>query len=374
MLHSNLLIGELLSELGIVSPADIERGCKLSDYLGLPVGKCLLLLECLTPTELKAALEAQALLRERVLTRDVLAIAIEVAFRQQWSLSDALISIGHDAHSTNRTRLGELLADAHIVNDKQLRFALDAAEFSCLPLGNILTSFSAVGRTAIRHTLRLQSAIRLGSIDRASAIKEIKSLDEPVEDSGERTDKVHFRLGELLERSQILTSHQIQHAVEESSRHQLLTGQYLIEHKHITDETLTAALCMQTLLDAELSTVESACDIIAAIADLRAVTETESENISFNDFLRASGYLNSHRLVNIAAANPTENVTEMLRDATALRACLVRAFPDERNVINAGAMIFELLKGNKVTLSQALLIFSFKQRNIRIADASRSVI
>src|ERR1700685_1919734 len=101
-IESRELLGDLLIEFGIITDEDVDAANKLAMYTGLPFGKSLILLECITENVLQAALESQVLLRERAVTYEALAAAMKIVCRQQWQLSDALISLGHDAHATSR--------------------------------------------------------------------------------------------------------------------------------------------------------------------------------------------------------------------------------------------------------------------------------
>ena len=138
---------------------------KLAEHLaastGMPLGKCFVLLDCISQIELQYVLEGQSLLRDGVVTMAHLVKAMETV-RKGWTLADGLTMLGLDAHSARRTRLGELLSDAGAISESRLNCALRIAEFSSLPLGKVLVSFDAIDELIIHLALKVQTAIRQG--------------------------------------------------------------------------------------------------------------------------------------------------------------------------------------------------------------------
>lgn len=58
----------------------------------------------------------------------------------------------------------------------------------------------------------------------------------------------HFAIGEILRFGKLLTSQQIDEAVAAASAKKQLLGEYLVEMQLVGDETMTAALCVQSLI------------------------------------------------------------------------------------------------------------------------------
>lgn len=370
---SKTTIGSILAEYNIVAPQDLTRADKLSKLCGLPIGKCLVLLDCITEVELRAFLEAQSLIRDGVFEPELIAAALDIVRRKKWPLADALLSYGCDAHLTRRTRLGELLSDACAISDFQLSFALKAADFSCIPLGKVLTSFNRFDNTLIDSALQLQSEVRRGRTERSSAVSVLTDLTQRLCPSAIKADS-HFRLGELLCNAQVLSSSALETALKAAASKKKLIGEYLVESETVSEPTLLATLCIQNLLDAQLITHTYACDLLKRVGDLSPVAATSANRISLFDFLRAAGYLTTEKrqhLMISMASNAENNISEIKRqldDNVAFHKILLSAFPTDSMIINSGMVLHQLVLTDKLTVSQALLAFCCRQGHIDVAS------
>lgn len=362
-------LGGLLQEFGVIEAEDLARAEKLSSFSGLPFGKCLTLLELITDNDLKAILECQSLLRENIFDRAVLAKAIKKVSAEHVGVMEALSALGVRARTTRRTRLGELLADAGAVSARQLEVALRAADFSALPLGRILSSFDALEPALVDFALDIQRKVRLGEMTREQGVALIKQANS------EMSIKMsagggHFALGEILTFSRLLSSQQIDAALEASKSKQQLLGEYLVENGMITDETLTAALCVQNLVGAHLLTIDAACDLLSSVSKFKTVPAQSYEGITFQDFLKTSGYLSNAKLRAVMtklSSDPNQTLDgfkQSMANTAVLRGLLVECYPDDTSLINAGAVLFQLVQADKITLNQALLTFAFRQNGV----------
>jgi hypothetical protein len=369
-------LGTLLQEFGVLGADACTKTEELSAYSGLPFGKCLILLEQLNENDLKAVLEAQSLLRDNIFDRNSLAKAVQKVCRDHVSLPDALQSLGLQAKNTRRTRLGELLADAQAISPEQLAVALKAADFSALPLGHILTSFDALEPALVDYALDVQSQIRKGVLARAAGVEQIKqaNLQLSIKISA---GSGHFALGEILIFSKLLTSQQIEEAIGAARARKQMIGEYLVESNLISDETLTAALCVQNLIGAHLLSIDAACDVIYSVAKLKVDPNKNFEGLTFQDFLKVSGYLTNSKLRTVmsklSADNPNQTLDAFkhsLEDTTTLRETLIECFPDDVSLVNAGAVLYQLVHLQKLSLNQALLTFAFRKNGVSIATAA----
>ncbi|MBS2010249.1 MAG: hypothetical protein JST01_24580 [Cyanobacteria bacterium SZAS TMP-1] len=367
-------LGTLLQEFGVLSPEACTKTEELSAHSGLPFGKCLILLDLITDNDLKAVLEAQSLLRDGIFEKSALSKAVQKVCKGHVPLSDALQSMGLQAKTTRRTRLGELLADAQAISPQQLDIALKAADFSALPLGHILTTFDALEPALVDYALDVQSQIRKGSLARAAGIEQIRqaNLQLSIKISA---GSGHFALGEILIYSKILTSKQIEDAIAAARERKQLIGEYLVENELISDETLTAALCVQNLIGAHLLSIEAACDVIYSVAKLKEPKQN-FDGLTFQDFLKASGYLTNSKLRVVMAklsSDPNQTLDAFkhsLEDTSTLRELLSECFPDEVSLVNAGAVLYQLFHLQKLSLNQALLTFAFRKNGVSIATAA----
>lgn len=366
-------LGNLLQEFGVIGSGDLQKAEELSQFSGLPFGKCLTLLDLITENDLKAILECQSLLREGVFDRTVLAKAMQKVGKEHLGVPEALQSLGVQNKTTRRTRLGELLADAQAVSPKQLEVALRAADFSSLPLGHILSSFEAVDPAVVQLALDLQRKIRKGELERARGISQLTQANQ---DFSIRiaTGGGHFALGEILRFAKLLSSAQIDQALESAKRNRQLLGEYLVEQGLITDETLTAALCVQNLISADLLAIDSACDLLGNVAKFKVSPSADFKGITFQDFLKASGYLTNSKLRSLMTTlskDPNQTLDAFkhsLQETATLRNLLAQCYPDDASLINAGSVLFQLVQVEKISLNQALLTFAFRKNGVAIKE------
>jgi len=380
-----MALSDLLSHLSFITAEDVTHARQLASTTGLPLGKCFVLLDCISQDELLQSLEAQALLLDGTITQDQCVTALETV-RRGWTLVDALTMLGLDAHSTRRTRLGELLSDAGAVNDSRLSCALRIGEFTSLPLGRVLTSFNAVDEIFIQLALKMQSSIRKGGLDRANAISRLKSIVQPI------STNRHLKIGELLIRTGILSTAQLIEALAIAQSTSKLAGEVLVESGKVPEEVIATALCIQELLDSSLIDIDAASILINQVADAIKTGTGEpivnSNPMTFFNFMRAAGYLNSRRLlglmnevanISLYSQNPNplkigkssripDAMLEVQCSLNDLRHTLLNVYPEDRKLINSGVVIFELVRSGKLMVNQALVVFGFRQHDLKVAS------
>lgn len=355
----------MLSACNMVNPTGLSRAEKLSKLTGLPIGKCLILLDCITEEELRAALEAQSLLRDGIFEAELITSSLDIVRRRKWPLADALLSMGCDAHITRRTRLGELLSDAQAISQFHLGFALKASEFSSIPLGKVLTSFNRFDLELIDQALRFQTEIRRGSIERSSAVEKLSALTRHTD--SELDISAHFRVGELLCNADLIGKTVIEEASRAAARQNMLIGEYLIETRVVSESALLAALCLQNLLDANLISPANAT-VLLKNAGQSSVVAGSGEKIGLFDFLRAAGYLTVEKrkaLMECMSQKLDHNVPEIKRqldDPAQLAKYLLELFPKETTVINSGLVLHQLVQTDKMTSTQAILAFGSRRQ------------
>lgn len=112
-------------------------------------------------------------------------------------------------------RLGDLLVEAGVVSDSQIKDALrvQAATAEHLPLGEVLIQQGLLTREQLRKVL----------------------------DEGRKWP----RLGDVLVRSGAISAEQLQSALAQQRKHKIPLGQLLVRLGHVTDERMRQALGMQ---------------------------------------------------------------------------------------------------------------------------------
>ena len=186
----------------------------------------------------------------------------------------------------------------------------------------------------------------------------------------------HFALGEILIYSKLLSSKQIEEALQAARESKQLIGEYLVENELISDETLSAALCLQNMVAAHLLSIDGACDVMASVAKQKLDPNKNFDGITFQDFLKASGYLTNAKLRTLKGKlsnDPNQTLDAFkhsMDDTSTLRELLNDCFPEDQSLVNGGAVLYQLVHLQKLSLNQALLTFAFRKNGVSIAPAA----
>ncbi|MGH9553884.1 MAG: hypothetical protein ACRD3W_31190, partial [Terriglobales bacterium] len=190
----DLRLGRLLLSLELVKEDDLEHALGLSFETRLPLGKILVMTERLSDATLKTVVDAQWMLRDKLVTFEEASTAVDIAKRNRWTLADAMIVMGCPAFTSKGTRLGELLIASDVVAAGDLEETLNAAAQSGLPLGRVMLIMDTLPEDMLDVALKLQSDLRLGSCDAEEALEELRRAKG-------RVPQIHrngAKLGELL--------------------------------------------------------------------------------------------------------------------------------------------------------------------------------
>lgn len=400
-------LGELLVELGVASPDEVSKALRVASHTSLPLGRTLVMLDYVSDFVIRSVVEAQSMLRDRLLDMHQAKKAVAIVKRKHWSFSDALVSLGVDASATKGTRLGELLRDAGKLTPNQLDLGLTVSDHAGLPLGQVLVLLSKVTEDKIRMTLALQRELRASNLERKDAVKRLRTADGadstahslPAMTNTEAPRRL--KLGELFVCAEIINDEQLEEAVNTSVESQKMIGEVLLEKKSITKDILTAALRLQALLWSNVISIGKACDVLReayrlagtpeSVHDVDGILEqnqTAAKNVSLYEFLRITGYLtqdkiraslkrimNEPRLLAFVMnrANQTGSTEEdyvreatelALRDAATLRFVINETHPNDRPLVDSALVFHQLVQEGKLTLCQALVNFSIKVNGI----------
>lgn len=399
-------LGELLVDLGVAAPDDITKALRVSSHTSLPLGRTLVMLDYVSDYVIRSVVEAQSMLRDRLLDIHQAKKAVAIVKRKNWLFSDALVSLGVDASATKGTRLGELLRDAEKLTQNQLDLGLTVSDHSGLPLGQVLILLSKVAEDKIRMTLALQRELRASNLERKDVVKRLRTAagaDSTSHCLPAMTDSIaprRLKLGELFVCAEVINDDQLEEAVTSCIESQKMIGEVLLEKKSITQDILTAALRLQALLWSNVISLGKAADVLReanrlagspeSIQDIDgflAENQTASKNVSLYEFLRITGYLtqdkirtalkrimNEPRLLAFVMNRSNQSgsteedyreATELaLHDAATLRFVINETHPHDRPLVDSALVFHQLVQEGKLTLCQALVNFSIKVNGI----------
>ena len=158
-------IGELLTKSGILTPEGLNDALNKAKERGLPLGKVLVMLGFIKQRDLKAAVEAQSLINDGMVTLDMAAEALSAVSKSEMKLPDALGQLGWKKQKQGSSnRLGELLVEAEAVTWDQMDEALKTSQETGLPVGRVLVFRKYIANEVLLACLAAQKLIREGVI------------------------------------------------------------------------------------------------------------------------------------------------------------------------------------------------------------------
>jgi len=396
-----LKLGSLLSHFGVVSEQDVRRGLVLSKHTGLPLGKCLVMLDITVPEVVRAAVEAQSMLKDSLIDMESATEAMGVVQRKKWTLPDALIVLGVDAYASRGTRLGELLASSQHLTAEQLDIALRASDTSGLPLGRVLILLDKLNAGSLSLALELQHDVRAGKVERGSAVDRLKQEKPEAGGSVNAEDAKKIKVGELLVSASVLSEAEVLSAVQMAKANDKMVGEVLIEMGWLTEELLTVSLRLQEMIWSGGVSAKRASRSLQQICssglnpdeslkELGLAPSSLQKDLTYCDFLRLSGYLSRDAMKNIIRdimSSPEmvalvmrharssgemssnylkEAIKLSFRDSELLARLIKEVRPKDAYLMDSGLIMHELLKNGKLTLDQALINFTIRRNGLEV--------
>lgn len=281
-------IGELLTKSDILSLDDLQSCLERAKERGLPIGKVMVMLGHIKQRELKAAVEAQSLINDGMLSSDLAAKALQLVAKQDLKLPEALGQLGWKKQKTGATnRIGELLVEAEAITWEQLDEALRTSIETGLPVGRVLVFRKAITNAILLACLTAQKLIREGVISREQAVQGLKavrqraiSFEESLAASGfyKPPSRRSTPLGYILVEAGLLEETQLMTCMEIALTDEKPIGEVFIEQKLLSRALLKAALKVQEMVDnttiatsvaaASLKKIHSeGCSVVKAVAE-----------------------------------------------------------------------------------------------------------
>jgi hypothetical protein len=265
-------IGQLLTKSGLLSHEDLAEALIRAKERGLPLGTVLLTMGRLRQTELRAAVEAQSLVNDGLVTTEVAISVLTAAAQDGSSFEQALQKMGLQSKAKPVTnKLGELLVDSTMITQDQLNEALSTSAETGMPLGRVLTFKRTISEEFLVAVLRAQRVIREGVVSRAEAVealKEVKKHSISLEESLEQIGYVKMRpkrstpLGFLLVEAGFLKEVSLMMCVEMSLSDGKPIIDVLVEQGFASRNLGQACLSVQQMIDGGTLSKEIACSAL----------------------------------------------------------------------------------------------------------------
>lgn len=174
--QKDIKIGELLTEVGIVTTGDLTEAIQIAKRMNLPIGRVIVMSGVISEEQLQHAIEAQSLIRDGLLEVDTAVTALKGAYQKNKTLQEALSDLRWaPKQDVTTNKLGELLIDSMMVSQAQLEQALQTSFDTGMPLGGTLVLQGVLSAQLLPAVLNAQEQIREGRVTREQAIGNLKS-------------------------------------------------------------------------------------------------------------------------------------------------------------------------------------------------------
>lgn len=265
-------IGQLLTKSGLLSHEDLAEALIRAKERGLPLGTVLLTMGRLRQAELRAAVEAQSLVNDGLVTPEAAIDLLTAALQDGTSFDQVMDKMGlHSKARPMTNKLGELLVDSEMLTDEQLSEALSTSAETGMPLGRVLTFKRIIPDEFLVAVLRAQRVVREGVISRNEAIealREVKRRSISLEESLEQIGYAKVRpkrstpLGYLLVEAGFLKEVSLMMCVEMSLGEGKPIVDVLVEQGFASRALSQACLSVQNMIDSGTLSKERACNAL----------------------------------------------------------------------------------------------------------------
>lgn len=168
-------IGELLVSARLLDTSDVIEAIQVSHRLQIPVGRVLIMAGTVSEQLLQAALQAQIVINEGLISVEVAGDALRIVARDHRTLQQALQQLNVPNYQQELSNsLVDLLLDSNIVSQEQLELAMRTSNEADIPLSGALVLQGTLSANFFPSILRAHDQIRTHEKSREEAITELK--------------------------------------------------------------------------------------------------------------------------------------------------------------------------------------------------------
>lgn len=308
-------LGELFLETGLVDVSAVSEGLSIAKRTSFPIGRVLVMTGWLDDHDVNCALELQGLLREGTIDNSLAKDLLRFCHLNKVDINESfrLNGLSRSGESP-QTRLGRLFLAAGVLDENQLAQGAREAQRHNTTLGGALLMLRFVSAKTLEGALNLQIMLRDNKVTFAEAIAFCKemherqvSLREVLGDNGKlvRSNNAAPRLGEFLISADLVQAKDVLTACEIGTEEDNNIGRVLMNHGHISELALEAALKLQHMIQNRVLTYRRAIKLLRLVCRLGApleqiIEESESLDEVFKLLRRAA--IVPERLVRDVAA------------------------------------------------------------------------
>lgn len=375
-------LGDLLTQAGLLRPEELREAMQIAKHQSLPVGRVLIMSGFLSDGQLRAAVQAQSLLKDGVINLETVLQALSIVGKEEMALEDAFRQLGLEVQQSQPTnKLGELLLEAELVSREALDQALQQSTASGLPLGRILILTGAIVEPLLSSALNAQVLVRDHKITREQALQGLRaardrqiSLEQSLAETGLQLP-IHntIRLGELLVKAGIMPDTNLMDYVEMGLVQEQPLGQILIAQGVINEHILNNALELQKMVAAGSLIGEQAALVLNMVASggttIEEVLKAQQpqpepvvETVPLYQFLQLAGRITPQQI--------EEAVRTGTRDAQIMGLMLHKVGAIAEFEMGVALALNDFMAKNIVSVEQAIVALNYCiTNNISLEDA-----
>ncbi|MBK7836272.1 MAG: hypothetical protein IPP97_15890 [Candidatus Obscuribacter sp.] len=288
--YTSSQIGDLLSAAGLVTSESVDGALVMARTKKLPLGKILIDSGLLTELELSGCLQAQSLIREKLLAQELACSVLYQVRENGRSFVENLRQYDHKIESINFALvLGQLFMDAGALDQEQFDEAMETSIVSGLPLVRVLVLQQSLDEKSAYAGLTAQLMVKERKVGRDQAVGALKlshmhgdQLEEILEFGGfKKYRSTNFvRLGELLVLSEMIGELDLLSCVERSMSDAKPLGQVLVDEGIMDEQTVQSALRAQKYIEAGTIDALRASQMLKHCADTGQLLEFSVEELA----------------------------------------------------------------------------------------------
>lgn len=248
-------LGGVLTEAGLITHEQLEQGLNQAQMSGLPLGRVLVAMGVMSEALLAAALNAQILIRDNKIQRELAIQGVRACHERQISIEQSLSGV-LQAPVQDSVRLGELLVLANLLNQDNLMQAVELGLTESKPIGQVLIEHKMVTETALEAALSIQRLVTEGKVKKdqcgevlGAMIHQGLSLEAAIQKAEPKAAAANaLPLYQFLQLAGLITAKDIEEALKLGSRDTELMGRMLLLTGSIDQNSLASAARLNEMI------------------------------------------------------------------------------------------------------------------------------
>jgi hypothetical protein len=325
--HTRPKIGQILLETGAITSPNLHHAMKLALESKQPIGRMFVSLGYISETQLEAALLAQSLIGQGVVSESVALTAVKTATHRKVSFNEALSELDNlDPSRSDDGSLGGLLVASGMIPPETFQHAMKKSSGSGVLIGQVLLVTQTITVTMLDDVLTVAALIRDGELTRDQAVavlKEVRRSRISVT-SAIRLSRIkplakaeYVRLGELLRQSRVISEREALMAIESALQSGRKLGEEMVAKGMVPVEVVNKALALQHLVNRSVLPLKDCEEVLRkCVSRNKSIGDVASELHIFEETLKEARALNlclSAKILHVEAINSAVQQYEHLR-------------------------------------------------------------